>query len=156
MPTTSTSTVQLYASVVWAWRRVGCKLQTDDDVSKNKYQDLLYYRYDDFQIQSTSMVQKETNIGELPQFQWEATYKQSKTTRTMKWAFLLMQTMPLACIVAPVTATTTSFLVKSRSPTCDGDFELTGFQFTCGDECVVGSTVDVSGARTSDAPLCTT
>ena len=71
----------------------------------------------------------------------------------MKWTSLLMQTMPLACIVAPVAGTTTAFLVKSRSPTCAGDFELTDFKFTCGDECVVGSTVDVDGARKSDAFL---
>lgn len=71
----------------------------------------------------------------------------------MKWTSFLIQAMSLACILVPATGTTTAFLVKSMSPTCAGDFELTDFEFTCGDECVVGSTVDVSGARTSDAFL---
>ncbi|KAI2489051.1 hypothetical protein MHU86_25548 [Fragilaria crotonensis] len=68
----------------------------------------------------------------------------------MKWTSFLIQAMSLACILVPATGTTTAFLVKSMSPTCAGDFELTDFEFTCGDECVVGSTVDVSGALASE------
>ncbi len=55
--------------------------------------------------------------------------------------------LSLVCIFAPpVTGSATALLVQSRSPNCEGDFELTDYAFSCvGDECLFGSEVQVSG-----------
>jgi hypothetical protein len=55
--------------------------------------------------------------------------------------------LSLVCIVAPpVAGSATAVLVQSRSPNCEGDFELTDYAFSCvGDECLFGSAVQLSG-----------